>query len=196
MAKGFSGLLSVVSKRTARSIRNGSSRIRSRGSPTGRITPVSRSLRPSKGSRISPVSASAAMALMVKSLRARSSSRLSPNRTSGWRLPLRVQIGPVRRDLDRVARRRWPPIVPNRSPTVHRCSARGPRRRLISPDARRVAPRPDVVRVPPSPRASLSRTYPPTRYSSCPASRNASPRRERGSGTSSLFVSAITTTRF
>ena len=67
MAKGFSGRVRVVSKRTARSILKGSSRIlredrRRPGSPR------SRSLRPSKGSTISPVSASAATALIVKSL--------------------------------------------------------------------------------------------------------------------------------
>jgi hypothetical protein len=48
---------------------------------------------------MTPVRASAAMAFIVKSRRARSSSRLSPKRTSGCRLPLGVQVAPVRRDF-------------------------------------------------------------------------------------------------
>jgi hypothetical protein len=87
VAKGLSAFERVVSKRTALSILKGSSRIRSRGSPTGRITPDARSFLPSNGSMTLPVRASAAIALIVKSRRARSSSRLSPKLTSGCLLP-------------------------------------------------------------------------------------------------------------
>ena len=67
------------------------------------MMPDSRSRLPSNGSKTSPVSASAATALMVKSLLAKSSSRLVPEAHLGVAAPPRVQIGPVGRDLDDVA---------------------------------------------------------------------------------------------
>ena len=63
--------------RAPRRGRSPSSANRSRGSPTARITFRARSARPSNGSRSSPWRGSQAMALTVKSRRARSASRLS-----------------------------------------------------------------------------------------------------------------------
>lgn len=70
-----------AAKRIARNARRRSSRIRASASPTARITRCSRSFRPSKGSRSSAVVGENAIALRVKSRRARSSSREAPNST-------------------------------------------------------------------------------------------------------------------
>ena len=117
-----------------------------------------------------------------------------PETDLGVTAPLRVQVAAVRRDLDLEAADLRPyraesladvPEVPRVRPE-EAFDLPGPRPR------RRVR----VRLASPSPPSSSSRTYPPTRYSSCPASRNASPRRPMGSGISSLFTSAIIVTGF
>ena len=74
-----------AANRMARSARRRSSRMRSSASPTARTTPATRSRWPPNGSRRSPVAGRKAIALMVKSRRARSSSRLAPNSTTACR---------------------------------------------------------------------------------------------------------------
>ena len=79
---------STEQKRTSRKMRSASSSNRRFGSPTQRRTPAFRSSCPPQGSTSVP-SGDKAMALTVKSRRARSSSMLVPNVTeSGWRLSL------------------------------------------------------------------------------------------------------------
>ena len=70
-------------KRSARKMRSASSSKRRAGSPTQRMNPAARSARPPKGSTTPP--SSNAMALMVKSRRARSSLRSVTKRTRSGR---------------------------------------------------------------------------------------------------------------
>ena len=83
LATGFSR---TAANRSARIMRSASSWKRLSGSPTVRMIPAFRSSLPPNGSTMFPLS-SMAMALMVKSRLARSSSRFLTNRTlSGCRL--------------------------------------------------------------------------------------------------------------
>ncbi len=102
--------------RMARSARKRSSRIRSFASPTARSTLRSRSPRPSNGSRRSFVAGRQAIALMVKSRRARSSSRLAPNSTSACRPSVRTSRRKVVTSCATPASSRML-TVPNRMPT-------------------------------------------------------------------------------
>ena len=68
------------------------------GSPTARSTPRFRSSWPPNGSRSSPVDGEYAIALIVKSRRARSSSSDTPNSTTACR-PSCLHVATERRDL-------------------------------------------------------------------------------------------------
>ena len=76
----------TAANRSPRKMRRPSSAKRQSGSPTARMSRFFRSACPPKGSMTSPVLAFKAMAPMVKSRRARSSSSPTPKVTaSGWR---------------------------------------------------------------------------------------------------------------
>ena len=160
----------------ARSIRRGSSRIRSCGSPTPRIRLRRRSSRPPKKSMTSPVSRPFSVRkktirlLIVKSRRAASSRASTPSvRTSNWRCPGPVEysarasatsISSANQEVDTLyTANRFPAVTTRRIPSSLRGSPR-----TISPSASN--PIPVTIRstsLPGCP-SMRSRTIPPTRY--------------------------------
>ena len=152
--------------RAARMRRRASSAKRSSGSPTARSRRASRSAWPPCGSTNAPRPASRsigsqAMALIVKSRRARSSVSETPNRTSSGRR--RSRYAPSAR-YEVISTRGCAPIV-----TVpKRFSQVAPSKRATTSSGRA------AVAASHSPRGAMpssrSRTTPPTSATSCPAS--------------------------
>ena len=103
-------------KRSARRARKRSSTMRSRACPTARTTPCERSSRPLNGSCSRSVDGEYAIALIVKSRRARSSSSEAPNSTTACRPSVCTSRRKVVTSCRRPCRSSTP-IVPNCSPT-------------------------------------------------------------------------------
>ena len=102
--------------RRARNARSRSSTIRSPATPTARTTPCVRSSRPRNGSCSAPLFGEKAIALIVKSRRARSSSSEAPNSTTACRPSVRTSWRKVVTSCMRPCRSSTP-MVPNCSPT-------------------------------------------------------------------------------
>ncbi len=161
---------SLAANRAARSIRSGSSANDSRAVAGVRIVCSRRSISPPYGSENTWPGTETAIALIVKSRRRRSSCRLSPYETIGFRLTRSYASA---RNV--VISRRWPsraaPIVPKSAPMVHTSSAQPLTILSVSSGRALVA----KSRSSPSLPRSASRTEPPTRCSSWPAAANRSP---------------------
>ena len=169
---------SCETKRAARIMRSGSSPKDSSGAMGVRSTPAVRSRMPSCRSTNSRLGRRTAIALTVKSRRARSPASVSPKVTSGLRESTSY-------DSDRyvVISRWWSPLraptVPKRIPTSHTWSAH-PRTSSSMRSGRASVVRSRSWATPARP-SMMSRTGPPTRASSCPASANRPVRGARAS---------------
>src|SRR5688572_23780597 len=163
---------SCETKRAARSIRNGSSENAISGSNGVSSRFAARSFTPSKGSTNSPSGSRTAIALIVKSRRERS-VRMSFAKvtaglrsSTGYRSSRKVVISSTRPC-------RRAPTVPKRTPTRYWASVQPRRSRDVSAGEASVAKSASVSGA--SRPITMSRTTPPTRYSSCPAAWKRSP---------------------